>query len=141
TVTLVIQDPPLAQKDSLSVNINEITSLAAGTLFNDNGFGADHRGTPSATVASFGGGTLGGDETSYVQGSTQAFAGGNITVNADGSLTMDNPTMEGNYTFSYRLVNTSGFSNAEVVISILSIPMAQDDEYEFLYTTDQNINS
>jgi surface antigen len=39
-------------------------------------------------------------------------------VNANGSVVISNPTVSGVFTFSYRIQNTSGFSDALVTVTI-----------------------
>ena len=53
----------------------------------DNGSGADDLGTPAATITSFGGATS-WHRHRHAAGSSVALAGGTLTVNADGSLTL-----------------------------------------------------
>jgi VCBS repeat-containing protein len=89
-----------------------LSRTAPGLLLNDS------RGTPEGTLASFGGGDLGGSVTSNAAGSTVTLAGGTLTVNADGSFTLDTPTVQGTYTFDYRLSNGSEQSDATATIEV-----------------------
>ena len=120
TVTFIIQDPPTAQPDALTATVTVINNYGASTLFADSGTGADHLGTPTATLIAFGGGSLGGSVTDNPAGSTIAVPvlGGTLTVNADGSLVISNPTVPGIFTFEYRIENTSGSSDATVTVTI-----------------------
>ncbi|MBY5956812.1 hypothetical protein KUV50_01605 [Membranicola marinus] len=138
TVTFIIQDPPMAQDDDLMALVNTVNNYPADTLYMDNGFGVDHLGSPAASIVRFGGGSLGGSVTDNVAGSAVAFAGGMLTVNADGSLSVSNPSMHGIFTFEYRIQNSSGFSDATVTVTINEPPVAQRDTYEFLFDVDQN---
>lgn len=138
TVTFTIQDPPMAQNDDLMALINTVNSYPSDTLFANNGSGVDHLGTPTATVVSFGGGDAGGTVNTNAPGSSVTFAGGMLTVNADGSLSVSNPSMHGIFTFEYRIQNSSGFSDATVTVTINEPPVAQRDTFEFLFDVDQN---
>lgn len=139
TVTLTIQDPPTARADALTAVTNSANNFAAGTLFADNGSGADTLGTPAATVMNFGGGSLGGAVTDNAAGDSVALAGGTLTVNADGSLSLASPTATGSFTFDYRIQNTSGTSDATVTLTIQAAPNAQNDSYTILFNVDQNV--
>ncbi|RMF80076.1 MAG: S-layer family protein, partial [Chloroflexi bacterium] len=141
TVTIEVRALPIAQPDALTAIVNIVNNFAAPTLFNDNGSGADTLGSPTATLVSFGGGSLGGAVTDNAAGTTvvAAFAGGDLTVNADGSLTVSNPTTTGVFTFDYRIQNVAGFSDATVTVTINQAPIAQDDAYTFLFNVDQNV--
>ncbi|MDC0831453.1 hypothetical protein POG22_00295 [Geitlerinema sp. CS-897] len=82
----------------------------------------DTLGSPAATIVSFGGGDLGGSVTDNGAGSSVALAGGTLTVNSDGSITLvDATTLFVNYTFSYRLENAAGVSDAEVTLFTLIV--------------------
>jgi hypothetical protein len=111
---------PAAADDALTATVNVINNYGASTLFVDNGSGADDLGLPAATLIAFGGGSLGGSVTDNPAGSTIAVPvlGGTLTVNADGSLVISNPTVPGIFTFEYRIVNTSGSSDATVTVTI-----------------------
>ncbi|GAB5493079.1 MAG: hypothetical protein Phog2KO_32940 [Phototrophicaceae bacterium] len=139
TVTIEIQEAPTAEDDTLTATLNIVNNYPASTLFNDNGSGADDLGEPNATIASFGGGSLAGDASSNLAGATVAFAGGTLTVNADGSVVVDSPTATGTFTVDYRLTNSAGSSDATVTINVTSAPTAQDDAYTFLTGANQNI--
>jgi hypothetical protein len=80
----------------------------------------DSLGFPAASITSFGGGDLGGAVTDNAAGSSVALAGGTLTVNSDGSITLASATTPFvNYTFSYRLENAAGASDAEVKIFVI----------------------
>lgn len=119
-MTFRIQDPPVAQPDALTSKINIINNYGSGTLFANNGSGADHLGTPAATLVSFGDGSFGGSVTDNVAGSAIAIPvlGGTLTVNADGSVVIANPTTPGIFTFKYRIQNATGFSDATVTVTV-----------------------
>ncbi|WP_236980108.1 Ig-like domain-containing protein [Membranihabitans maritimus] len=130
TVTLVIQDPPAANDDELDAIVGMVNSYSVDTLFDNNGSGVDDLGTPEAVISNFGGGDLGGTVTDYSAGQTTgpgSFAGGTLTVNADGSFSINNPTTSGEFTFLYRLENASGFSDATVTVTIQGPPDGMDD--------------
>ncbi|HEX6573692.1 MAG TPA: Ig-like domain-containing protein, partial [Gemmatimonadaceae bacterium] len=104
----------------VAVNLN-------GDVTVDNGSGADNLGAPAATLASFGGGSLGGTVTSNAAGQSVSLAGGTLTVNANGTLSLTSPTTGGVYTFQYRLTNSQGSDDATVTISVNRAPDAVDD--------------
>ena len=86
------------------------TALATPSLV-----GNDILGFAAATIASFGGGTLGGTITSNAAGSTATFDGHALTVNANGSFSYTPKTgFTGLFTFSYRLTNSVGSSDGVV---------------------------
>ncbi|HEX9950840.1 MAG TPA: hypothetical protein VGB53_03660, partial [Rubricoccaceae bacterium] len=80
---------PLASNDAYPgayAGIAFGVNAAAGLLANDSG------GIPAATVASFGGGAVGGTAATNAAGTTATFgAGGSLTVNADGSYSLTAP--------------------------------------------------
>jgi hypothetical protein len=92
---------------------------ATGVLAND------LRGAPPAIVAFYGGGSLGGAVTGHLAGTTTLFgAGGSLTVNPNGSLAFTPPTgFTGSFTFTYRLANLNGFSDALVTIAAREAPV------------------
>ena len=69
-----------------------------------------------------GGGSLGGAVTSNAPGAGVALAGGTLTLNANGSLTLSAPTTPGTYTFQYRLDNAQGNSDGTVTIQVNKAP-------------------
>jgi len=111
---------PTASDDLLSVAVGGSLSPAA-TLFADSGHGIDRRGGSAATVASFGGGDLGGTVGDTAAGSTVPLAGGTLTVNADGSLVLREPVVTGTYAFRYRLSNGAGSDDATVRIRVANV--------------------
>lgn len=92
----------------------------------------DLLGFPAATISSFGGGSLGGAVTDNAPGAGVALAGGTLTVNADGSFSLANPTITGDYTFQYRLENSAGSDDATVTIQVQQLPDAIDDPDYFM---------
>ena len=89
-ILIVGEVAPAAVDDGLYTTLVTITfnQPAPGLLANDD------LGLPDATLVSFGGGDLGGDASSNPAGTAliNGLAGGTLTVNADGSLTLDTPT-------------------------------------------------
>jgi type VI secretion system secreted protein VgrG len=124
TVTVRTDVAPVAHDDAISSKLAQTTSLGVGALSADNGSGVDHLGVPTATLVSFGGGSFGGSVTDNAAGSTVAIPvfGGTLSVNADGSVVVANPTLSGISTFSYRIENASGFSDATVTVTIQAPP-------------------
>ena len=101
TVTIEVQRAPDAVDDgpyvtTIGVDINVV---APGLLANDD------TGFPTTGIDNFGGGSLGGLVTDNAAGASVAFAGGTLTVNANGSFTLTNPTVPAEYTFQYRIEN------------------------------------
>ena len=137
-VRLTIRALPVAEDDELSGSLDIVNNFPAGALYEDNGSGEDDLGYPEAAIASFGGGSLGGDVTANAAGGTVDLAGGKLTVNADGSLVVNAPTTGGTYTFQYRLVNRQGESDATVTLKLTREPAAEDDAYTFLYSVNQS---
>jgi hypothetical protein len=123
---------PIARNDSLDALVAVETAYPAGQLFDDNGSGPDDLGTPEAKIQSFGGGSMGGSVVDNAAGTTADLAGGKLTVNADGSLILENPTQNGLFTFIYRLRNAVGFDDASVTFEISEVPDAKRDDYVFL---------
>jgi len=125
--------PPFAVADSYSTPAGTPLTVAAGP----NGLLAnDTLGTPSATLVSFGGGSIGGSVTSHPAGTSVSFgSGGSLTVNADGSLGFTPAAgFAGTFTFQYRITNTAGSSDATVTIQVTgTAPTAVNDPG---YTTD-----
>ncbi|HEX6746985.1 MAG TPA: Ig-like domain-containing protein, partial [Longimicrobium sp.] len=121
--------PPDAKDDAFTIDAGNPLS---GSLFNDNGSGADYLGQPAATLTSFGGGSLGGGVTGHAAGSSASLAGGTLTVNADGSFTLTGATTGGTFTFLYRLTNSQGTDDATVTITVRRAPDAKDDAFNML---------
>jgi hypothetical protein len=135
TVSILVGIPPVAMEDGVNdpatVDNEELFVLffdASGQVYNASPFtafggllGNDSLGFPTASITSFGGGDLGGAVTYNAAGSSVALAGGTLTVNSDGSITLASATTPFvNYTFSYRLENAAGVSDAEVTLFVLS---------------------
>ncbi|HEX9951743.1 MAG TPA: cadherin-like domain-containing protein, partial [Rubricoccaceae bacterium] len=80
---------------------------------------------PAATVASFGGGAVGGTAATNAAGTTATFgAGGSLTVNADGSYSLTAPAgFAGPLAFEYRLANSAGGDVASVTVTV-TVPVA-----------------
>ena len=113
SLTVTVNEAPAAVADSFTTNVGTpLTVGAPGLLQNDN------LGFPAATLTSFGGGVLGGTVTTNAAGATVALAGGSLTVNADGSLSLTAPTTAGTYTFSYQITNSQGTSDGSVTIQV-----------------------
>ncbi|TLY49390.1 MAG: hypothetical protein E6K53_13830 [Gammaproteobacteria bacterium] len=116
-VTIVILNGPSAQPDSYTTIVGTALNVSApGVLANDN------LGNPTATLSSFGGGSLGGAVTSHAVGTSAALAGGTLTVNANGSISLTAPTTAGTYTFLYRIGNVQGTSDGTVTIQVNQAP-------------------
>jgi uncharacterized protein YjdB len=126
TITVRLNSAPKAVIDSVAAIKDMQTQIAApGVLANDTA------AIPPATVASFGGGSLGGVVTAHAAGTTATFGmGGSLTVNADGSIAFTPATgFTGTFTFQYRAQNAVGTSDATVVIQVGLPPVAMDDAY------------
>ncbi|WP_124195783.1 carboxypeptidase regulatory-like domain-containing protein [Natrarchaeobius chitinivorans] len=110
--------PPEANDVDLEVDAADTltTSVVA-----DHGHGVDDLGEPDADVASFGGGELAGDATEYDAEETADLAGGDLTIDADGSLELVDPSKSGTYQFDYRLENDAGYDDATVTIEVESL--------------------
>src|SRR5690606_2101981 len=133
TVTIDVRAAPIAQDDVGIAGYEMVSSASAGTLFADNGNGADFLGVPAATIVSFGTTSA----TDALFGSPVPFAGGTLFVGQNGEYTIVTPTQTGDFTFYYRLQNVSGFDDAQVTITVQRTPTANDDAFTFLYTSDQ----
>ena len=123
TVTIEVQRAPDAVDDgpyvtTIGVDINVV---APGLLANDD------TGFPTTGIDNFGGGSLGGLVTDNAAGASVAFAGGTLTVNPNGSFSLTNPMVAGDYTVDYRLSNPAGTSDATVTIQVQGPPTAVDD--------------
>jgi hypothetical protein len=99
----------------------------------------DARGVPPGLVSFFGGGSLGGAVTGNPAGSTATFGtGGSLTVQADGSFTfVPAAGFTGNFTFSYRLANLNGFSDAVVTIGAREPPALHEREHRHVHRRDR----
>lgn len=134
TVTITTELAPTAANDSgFTVLLNGTLTQGAGVLFADNGNGLDNLGTPTATIASFGGGdTTGGTDAGDIAANgvnSATLAGGTLIVDTDGSFSLTNPTTSGTFTFEYRLDNGVGSSDATVTIVVQEAPSAEDDTF------------
>ncbi|MBB6099990.1 hypothetical protein HNR42_003451 [Deinobacterium chartae] len=102
---------------------------APGLLANDD------RGSPAATLVSFGGGSLTGSEvTSYLAGVAVSplpgHSGGTLKVHADGRVEFTPPSgFTGLFSFSYRLSNSVGSDDATVTFAVGERPQAVADTY------------
>jgi hypothetical protein len=134
TVELYVAEMPTAQNDSLEAIVGQITNFPASTLFNDNGSGADNLGSPPAVVDFFGGGSFGGAVGDNGEGAsvTIPVLGGDLTINADGSLTVDTPTLAGTFTVEYQITNSAGSSVGTVTVDIVQTPTTADDDFTIL---------
>jgi hypothetical protein len=129
TVTITVSGAataPEAEDDDFTVQVGE---PLAGDLRVDNGHGDDQLGTPTATVVSFGGGSLDvdgavTDTTTTPPDNTATLAGGTLTVDAAGTFSLIDTTQAGTVTFLYRLENSAGHSDATVTIEITAGPVA-----------------
>jgi PKD repeat protein len=111
---------PTARDDGpAALTVDDGGTLGPGqSVLADNGNGTDDRGFPTATVSAFGGGDLGATVDEYAPGSTVALAGGNLTLTADGSLTLTGPTEGGEHRFRYRLSNAGGSDAGTVTVRV-----------------------
>ncbi|MET0398923.1 MAG: cadherin-like domain-containing protein [Longimicrobiaceae bacterium] len=136
TVTITVNAGPTAVDDAPAAGsapgdpyhapFNSALSLAApGILQND------VLGSPAATVASFGGGSLGGTVTDHAAGSSASFgSGGSLSVNADGSLVFTpSAGFTGLFTFEYRIANVVASDVGQVTIAVGTRPAAANDTY------------
>lgn len=103
----------------------------------------DVLGSPEAVLVSFGGGSLGGTIGDHAAGSTATFGtGGSLQVNANGSFSFTPSTgFTGLFTFSYRVQNASGSSDAPVAIAVGARPSASDDAYPVTIIGNVSINT
>jgi large repetitive protein len=118
TLTLIPGTAPDAIDDSLQ-------ALIGGTLTTNiiTGNGIDSPGIPNGSIATFGGGSLGGTVASNAAGATAvALAGGSLTLATNGDLVLTNPTTSGIYTLSYSLANAVGADPALITILVGSLP-------------------
>jgi len=125
SLDVTLETPPVLSDDSYTVEVD--TTLTRVTGDADDLLDNDNPGTPATDIASFGGGDLGGDASSNAPGDSVALAGGTITVNADGSFSLLNPTIPGSYTFNYLLDNGIGSDIGSVTIEVQQAPTATND--------------
>jgi len=119
TITITLQPgAPVAAADGpYSVDAGGTLTITAADINDllDN----DDLGTPEGTITIFGGGVQAGTST--------PFLGGTLTVNADGSFTLDGATTPGAHSFDYEVRNSMGASTATVTVVVRSAPTAHDD--------------
>jgi hypothetical protein len=126
TIVVRLNTAPMPVADSLAATIDtQLTVAAPGLLANDT------LAIPAGTVASFGGGSLGGTVATTPAGSTVLFGtGGSLTVTANGGLVfMPSAGFTGTFTFQYRVQNGVGTGDGTVVIAVGLPPTAVDDAY------------
>ena len=128
TVTIDVGIAPVAVDDAYATTAGVTLDVPApGLLANDT------LGFPLATVASFGGGTVGETVASFTAGSLVKFGGlnGSLRVNADGSLSLTPPTgFVGTITFQYRLSNGAGSSDATITVTVGPTPIPDEAAVE-----------
>ncbi|MEY7850462.1 beta strand repeat-containing protein [Natrarchaeobius sp. A-rgal3] len=108
--------PEANDVDNLSIGADETLTATVTT----DGDESDGLGDPDAEVVSFGGGDLDGDATEYDVGQTAELAGGDLTIESDGSLELVAPSEDGTHQFDYRLENDAGYDDATVTIEVLA---------------------
>ena len=126
TIVVRLNAPPVAVADAYPAGVNTpLIVVAPGVLINDT------LGIPSATVVSFGGGSLGGTVTTNLAGATVAHGtAGSLRILADGSITFTPSTgFMGTFTVQYRLQNAAGASDGTVSIHVGTPPTAVDDPF------------
>ena len=90
----------------------------------------DDAGYPAAALASFGGGDLGGVVTDITAGSTVSTGGHQLTVHGNGRVVFAPATgFTGLFSFSYRITNGTGSSDATATIAVGIRPAAGNDTY------------
>lgn len=136
TVTIFVRQGPAASDDSYTTLINTPLNndVASGLLANDTG-------VPAPAVMRFGGGSLGGTVADHAADTSVAFGtNGALRVNADGSFSFTPATgVTGDFSFQYRIANTSGASVATVTIVVQQGPTATDDP-GYAVTSGQSLN-
>lgn len=139
----VIGTSPLANSDGYSTLLNSSLNVGAGVGPPDGLLINDNLGSPLATLTSFGGGSLGGVVTDHTPGSSVTLAGGALTVNDDGSLSLITPSSIGAFTFSYRISNAQSTSDGTVTIEIQSnsAQAVDDGPYETVVGTTLNVGA
>jgi hypothetical protein len=106
---------PTARDDALVINAG---GSATFDLTIANPSLPDLLDVPAAPVVSFGGGTLGGAVTDHAAGTTVAFAGGTLSIDAAGILTISAPPTAGSYSVMYEVSNGARSSVATVLIRV-----------------------
>jgi hypothetical protein len=129
-----VDDPATVDNEQLvvlSFDLNGQVKDFVGPVYTPFGglLNNDSLGFPAASITSFGGGDLGGAVTDHAAGSSVALPGGSLTstpptnvltVGSDGSIKLvnaNNPFVT--YTFSYRLANAAGSSDASVTLFVI----------------------
>ena len=115
---------PIANDDLYDVLRASTSDIAAPVVLTN-----DFPGVPQGVVTSFGGGSLGGAVTDNASGASVAFAGGTLTIAADGRVRLSQPTQTGLFEIGYRLRNTIGDANAKVTFRVVAPPATVADEY------------
>jgi hypothetical protein len=110
---VVVRRKPNAEDDSYSLGADE--TLTSGDAV-PSLFANDDVGFPAGKVTSI---TV-GEDTFDVPLIDRAvlFAGGRLTVNADGSISIVKPTQAGQHTFKYTLANAAGSDEATVTVTV-----------------------
>ena len=116
---LTIAQAPVAVADGGSVLAGATLTVPAPGLL-----GNDQLSVPPATLTFFGGGSLSGAVTDNAAGSTVALGTGALQVTANGGMTFTpNTGFIGSFTFSYRIANSQGTSDALVTIDVNRAPL------------------
>ncbi|MEB3210406.1 MAG: Ig-like domain-containing protein, partial [Leptolyngbyaceae bacterium] len=126
SIDVVLESAPIATDDTYHILVTNTLSKVTGDA--DDLLDNDDLGSPDlGAIATFGGGSLGGGAGDNSFGASVSMAGGTLTVNDDGSFSMTNPTLTGNYTFDYQISNTIGNDIGTVSIQVRETPVAVDD--------------
>ena len=150
----VVGDPPVAptavaDESAADSDPGDAFHTSFNTTLNSGGFDARPAGKRRsvdrrpADVVSFGGGNLGGAVGDHAAGATVNFGtGGSLQVNADGSFSFTpSGGFTGLFSFSYRIQNSSGSSDAPVSIAVGARPSASDDTYPVTIIGNVSINT
>jgi len=124
TVTVTVNKAPTAQAEAFTTTIGNVLTIPTGAtdlLQNDT------LGTPTATITGFGPTTC--TETAAAGAGATSLEAGILSVNANGSFTITNPTVVGTHTFCYTLTNAAGSDTATVTITVNEAPTAQAEAY------------
>ncbi len=113
SITITVEgESPVASNDSYTAQVGEVLTVEAPSVL-----GNDNLGNPEADLTEL---TVNG--TAVVPGESTGLAGGTLTVEAGGLLTLDSPTEVGDAAFDYTIANAEGNSTATVTISIEEPP-------------------
>jgi hypothetical protein len=126
TITVRLNAAPKPAPDTLGTSRDvPLVVNSPGLLTNDT------LGIPAGTIASFGGGSLGGSAATFPVGTPVTFGtGGSLAVNANGGLTFTpSAGFTGAFTFLYRAQNVAGTGDGAVTINVGVAPVAMDDAY------------